>query len=163
LSDLSQLPDDSGKAAQAAYRYAVRLLAGREFCISDMRRRLAGRAFDDAIIDEVIGQLQQDGYLSEERFAEACIRSRMQRGEAPWLAARRALQKGADPDAVDAALAELSEDFDAEQAARALIAARDPGGRRFDEERVWQRQARFLRNKGFGTDIILRVLNDAAA
>jgi len=124
-----------------------------------MRQRLAGREFEDEVIGWTINQLQQDGYLSEMRFAEAYLRSRLKKGEAPWLAAKRAEQKGARSDAVQAALAELSADYDAEQAARDLMQARDPGGFRFEDERIWQRQARFLRNKGFNTDIILRVLN----
>jgi len=146
------------KEQLAAYHYAVRLLANREFCEFEMRQRLAGRDFDDEAIGWAINRLEQDGYLSELRYAEAYLRSRLKKGEAPWLAAKRAEQKGARSDAVQAALAELIEDYDAEQAARDLMQARDPAGLRFDNERVWQRQARFLRNKGFATDIILRVL-----
>jgi len=146
------------KTKLAAYHYAVRLLTHREFCEADMRRRLAGREFEGDVIDWTINQLVQDGYLSEMRFAESYLRSRLKKGEAPWLAAKRAEQKGARSDALQAALAELTEDYDAEQAARALIEARDAGGLRFEDERVWQRQARFLRNKGFHADIILRVL-----
>jgi len=123
-----------------------------------MRQRLADRDFDDEVTGFVIHQLQKDGYLSEARFAESYLRSRLNRGEAPWLAAKRARQKGAESAAVEAALTELTGHYDAEQAARDLILARDPGGLRFGDERVWQRQARFLRNKGFATDIILRVL-----
>jgi len=123
-----------------------------------MRRRLAGREFEGDVIDWTINQLVQDGYLSEMRFAESYLRSRLKKGEAPWLAAKRAEQKGARSDALQAALAELTEDYDAVQAARDLIEARDAGGLRFEDERVWQRQARFLRNKGFHADIILRVL-----
>jgi len=147
-----------GKEQLAAYRYAVRLLTNREFCQFEMRQRLARREFDEEVVAWAINQLQKDGYLSELRFAESYLRSRLKKGEAPWLAAKRAEQKGARSDAVQAALAELTEDYDAEQVARDLMQARDPGGLRFDEERVWQRQARFLRNKGFATDIILRVL-----
>jgi len=123
-----------------------------------MRQRLAGREFEEDVISWTINQLVRDGYLSEMRFAESYLRSRLKKGEAPWLAARRAIQKGAEPAAVEAALAELTEHYDAEQVARDLILARDPGGFRFEDGRLWQRHARFLRNKGFATDIILRVL-----
>jgi len=123
-----------------------------------MRQRLTGREFEHDVIGWTINQLVQDGYLSEMRFAESFVRSRLKKGEAPWLAAKRAEQKGARSDVVQAALAELCEDYDAEQVAQDLMQARDPGGLRFENERVWQRQARFLRNKGFNADIILRVL-----
>ncbi|MDQ6999636.1 MAG: regulatory protein RecX [Mariprofundus sp.] len=151
---------ECSKQQLAAYGYAVRLLAHREFCELEMRQRLAGREFEDEIIDWAINRLQQDGYLSELRYAEAYLRSRLKKGEAPWLAARRAEQKGAQSAAVQAALTELTECYDAGQAARELMLARDPAGLRFEDERVWQRQARFLRNKGFAADIILRALND---
>jgi len=151
---------ECSKQQLAAYNYAVRLLANREFCEFEMRQRLARREFEDETIDWAISRLQQDGYLSELRYAEAYLRSRLKKGEAPWLAARRAEQKGTQSAAVQAALTELTECYDAGQAARELMLARDPAGLRFEDERVWQRQARFLRNKGFATDIILRVLND---
>jgi len=151
---------ECSKQQLAAYDYAVRLLANREFCEFEMRQRLARREFEDETIDWAISRLQQDGYLSELRYAEAYLRSRLKKGEAPWLAARRAEQKGAQSAAVQAALSELTECYDAGQAARELMLARDPAGLRFEDERVWQRQARFLRNKGFAADIILRVLND---
>ena len=147
-----------GKAQLAAYNYAVRLLGGREFCQLEMHQRLIARAFDEDIVEEVIRQLQQDGYLSEMRFAESFLRSRMNRGEAPWLAAQRARQKGAQAEVVDMALQDVLADYDAQSVAQELIGRRDPAGRRFEDERVWQRHARFLRNKGFATDIILQVL-----
>jgi len=153
---------ECSKQQLAAYDYAVRLLANREFCEFEMRQRLARREFEDETIDWAISRLQQDGYLSELRYAEAYLRSRLKKGEAPWLAARRAEEKGAQSAAVQAALTELTECYDAGQAARELMLARDPAGLRFEDERVWQRQARFLRNKGFAADIILRVLNDRA-
>jgi len=153
---------ECSKQQLAAYDYAIRLLANREFCEFEMRQRLARREFEDETIDWAISRLQQDGYLSELRYAEAYLRSRLKKGEAPWLAARRAEQKGAQSSAVQAALTELTECYDAGQAARELMLARDPAGLRFEDERVWQRQARFLRNKGFAADIILRVLNDRA-
>ena len=153
---------ECSKQQLAAYDYAVRLLANREFCEFEMRQRLARREFEDETIDWAISRLQQDGYLSELRYAEAYLRSRLKKGEAPWLAARRAEQKGAQSAAVQAALTALTECYDAGQEARELMLARDPAGLRFEDERVWQRQARFLRNKGFATDIILRVLNDRA-
>jgi len=123
-----------------------------------MTQRLESKAYEQDIIATVLAQLKRDNYLSEQRYAEAFLRSRMKRGEAPWLAAQKAKQKGAQSQAVQMVLAELCEDYDDEQVCRELIDQRDPGGLRFDDERVWQRQARFLRNKGHNSATILRVL-----
>jgi len=142
----------------AAYTYAVRLLAGREFNTREMSERLVGREYDEETIAVALKQLKRDNYLSEQRYAEAFLRSRMKRGEAPWLAAQKARQKGAESSVLQAVLAEVSEDYDDEQVCRELLDQRDPSGLRFDEERVWQRQARFLRNKGHNSATILRVL-----
>ena len=146
------------KEELAAYTYAVRLLSQREFNTREMADRLANRDYDAEIVTEVIRQLKSDNYLSEQRYAESFLRSRIKRGEAPWLAAQKAKQKGAESSALQAALAEISEAYDDEQVCRELLDQRDPGGLRFDDERVWQRQARFLRNKGHNSATILRVL-----
>ncbi|NWF39841.1 regulatory protein RecX [Mariprofundus sp. NF] len=146
------------KEELAAYTYAVRLLSQREFNTREMADRLANRDYDAEIVTEVIRQLKSDNYLSEQRYAEAFLRSRLKRGEAPWLAAQKAKQKGAESSALQAALAEISEAYDDEQVCCELLDQRDPGGLRFDDERVWQRQARFLRNKGHNSATILRVL-----
>jgi len=148
------------KEESAAYHSAMRLLVRREYCRVEMRQKLLTREFDENVIDVVLEKLKDDGYLSESRFAEMYLRSRLDKGEALWLAAQRAKQKGADAQCIELALDELSQDYDAEGVVRGLLAMRDPAGFRFEDERVWQRQARFLRNKGFATDIILRVLKE---
>lgn len=148
------------KAAIAAYSYALRLLARREYCESEMYQRLQQKGYDEAIQAEVIAELQASNYLSEYRFAESFLRSRLKRGEAPWLAAQKARQKGVQCELLDCALAEITEAYNAEEVCRELLLGRDPSGLRFEDQRVWQRQARFLRNKGFDTATILRVLQE---
>ena len=104
--------------------------------------------------------LCESGLLSEARFAESYLRSRLKKGESPWLAARKARQRGVDEAALQAALAEAESGFDALVACRELLNRRDPAGEYRRDERVWQRQARFLRNRGFDSATILRALND---
>jgi len=149
------------KEQLAAYSYAARLLARREYCAAQLRAKMALREFDADCISIVLTRLKDDGYLSEARFAESFLRSRLQRGEAPWLAALKARQKGVDESALQVALEEAEAGFDRMQACRDLLDRRDPQGLRHHDERVWQRQARFLRNKGFDAATILHVMNNA--
>lgn len=144
----------------AAYNAAVRFLAMREYCAVELRHKLAGKGFDQDCVEAVIIRLIADHYLSEERFAESFLRSRMQRGDSPWLAAEKARQKGVDGTALATALEAAQQGFDAELACRELLSRRDPQARYRDDQRQWQRQARFLRNKGFEAATILRVLNE---
>jgi regulatory protein len=148
------------KEQLAAYRYAARLLAGREYCAAQLRAKLVLRQFDSDCISTVLAELKHDGYLSEARFAESFLRSRLNRGEVPWLAALKARQKGVDESALQAALEEAEAGFDMMQACRDVLGRRDPQGLRHHEKRVWQRHARFLQNKGFDTATILHVMNN---
>ena len=114
-------------------------------------------------VEEVLARLCDTGLLSEERFAESYLRSRLKKGESPWLAAQKARQRGVEESALQAALADAEAGFDALSACRELLRRRDPAGEHKRDERVWQRQARFLRNRGFDSATILRALNDRDA
>jgi len=148
------------KTELAAYACAVRALGRREHCAAELRAKLRQRDYADDVIATVIARLQVDGYQSEPRFAEAFLRMRMRAGEAPWLAAKKASQRGVDAEALQDALQMALENFDALAVCRQMIKRRDPQGLRHDDARIWQRQARFLRNKGFDAATILRALKE---
>jgi len=144
----------------AAYHAAVRLLSMREYCRVELTARLHNKGFEGELIAVVCRQLIQDGYLSESRYAEAFLRGRMSRGETPRVAAIKARQKGVDESALQDALADAEAGFDADQACRTMLQRRDPQGLRHDEQRVWQKHARFLQNKGFDAATIVHILNE---
>ncbi len=125
-----------------------------------MRNKLIQRGYEQSLIASVIEQLKLDNYLSEERFAEIYLRSRINRGESPWLAEKKAQQKGVDHRVLDVVMVGVKDAFDESDACKQLLEQRDPGKLRFEDERVWQRQARFLRNKGYNSATILRVLKE---
>lgn len=145
---------------RAAYSAALRMLTRREHCEAELRQKLASKGIDEIAADAAIEELKGYGYLSEQRFAESFLKSRMRRGEALWMAAAKARQKGVEESALQAAIDEAEGRFDALDACRELLASRDPNGLRRNDERVWQRHARFLRNRGYDAATILRVLNE---
>jgi regulatory protein len=145
---------------KAAYSAALRMLTRREHCEAEVRQKLESRGFDEVAADSAIEELKNYGYLSDLRFAEAFLRYRIQRGEALWMAVARARQKGVDETALQQAQEEAEGGFDALAACRELINSRDPQRLRRNDERVWQRHARFLRNKGYDAATILRALNE---
>jgi len=136
------------------------MLTRREHCEAEVRQKLAARDFDEIAVDTAVEELKNYGYLSDQRFAEAFLRSRMQRGEALWMAAAKARQKGVDESALQIAVEEAEAKFDALESCRELLASRDPQRLRRKDERVWQRHARFLRNRGYDAATILRALNE---
>ncbi len=145
---------------KAAYSVALRMLTRREHCEAEVRQKLESRNFDDIAIDSAIEELKNYGYLNDSRYAEAFLRYRMQRGEAPWMAAAKARQKGVEALALQVALDDAEASYDGFQVCRELLSQRDPQRLRHDDERVWQRHARFLRNKGHDAATILRILNE---
>jgi len=148
------------KQDKAAFSYAIRLLGRREYCEAEIRNKFRQREYPPNCVEHVITQLKDGGYLSEERFAAGFLSSRLRKGEAPWLAARKAQQRGVKDFAIQGALDEIQAAFDSLSACHALLARRDPQCLRFTDERVWQRQARYLRNKGYDAATILRCLNE---
>jgi len=150
----------SRQDVQEVYSIALRLLTMREHCEVELRGKLLQRDCDEIAMDSAIEQLKGYGYLSEARYAEAFLRYRLKKGESLWMAAIKARQKGAEETALQVAVDEAEVGFDAYHACSELLHSRDPQCLRKQDERVWQRHARFLRNKGYDSDTILRALNE---
>ena len=68
---------------QAIRRTALDLLARREHSRLEMLRKLKLRGASADQCEAVIEQLQEDGLLSDERFCEAYVHARVQRGYGP--------------------------------------------------------------------------------
>ena len=143
-----------------AYITAVRILGFREYNEREMREKLAAKEYDEIVIDHVIELLKHYDYLNEDRYAASFLRSRLKRGETPWLAAQKAKRKGGEMSAVQTAQDEAEQSFDAWQTCKELLDKRDPMGLRNNDKRIWQRQVRFLQNKGFALSTILQVMKD---
>jgi len=144
---------------QAAYSMALRMLTQREHCEVELNGKLLQRGCDEIAIDSALELLKNYGYLSETRYAEAFLRARMKKGEAPWMAAEKAKQKGVDRAALAAALQEAEAGYDALAACLEILQKRDMQQRRKSDQRIWQKQARYLRSKGFDAATILQALN----
>ncbi|MDQ6955184.1 MAG: regulatory protein RecX [Mariprofundaceae bacterium] len=144
---------------QAVYSIALRMLTQREHCEVELRNKLLQRHCDEIAVDSAIEQLKSYNYLSESRFAEAFLQSRIKKGEAPWLAAEKARQKGVDESALQGVLEDIVAEYDGLQACQHVLAKRDPQQQWRYNQRAWQRQARYLRSKGFDAATILEALN----
>ncbi len=85
----------------SAKSVAVRLLSRREHSAFEIRDKLQKRDFDEAEIVQAITELQQGGWLSDERFAEAYIRMRQLKGFGPIRIAMELSERGVDECIVD--------------------------------------------------------------
>jgi len=149
-------PPSESPSAATLYDRAIGWLAQREQCRSELARKLAAIGGSSEQIEPLLKQLELQGYLSDARFAESWLRSRIRRGDTPTIAAHKARQKGVDEAALQEALAAC--DFDAMAACRQLLNKRDPQKSRFDNKKIWQRQLRYLAGKGFDPSVILQAM-----
>ena len=84
---------------QAAYNKAIRLLAIREHSQAELTRKLS--AFSSTIIEQVLSQLQQQGYQSDERFVETMIRSRISNGKGYLFIKQELSQHHIEPNIIE--------------------------------------------------------------
>ena len=83
VSDISDVEINERRLRQQIRVKAMDLLARREYSRREMQRRLLQRYYAVELVDQVITQLLSEGLLSDERFVESFINSRMQRGQGP--------------------------------------------------------------------------------
>ncbi len=144
-------PDEKARAR----RLAMDLLARREHSRLELGRKLSARGLDPALIDEVLTALIEDQLLSEVRFAEAFVNSRVRKGKGPVRIMMELKERGIDDGTAREALDEAQVDWTS-LAAEALR-------RRFGETRPGSfresaRRARFLGQRGFSAEQIQRAL-----
>ena len=138
----------------------MRLLARREHSEHELRGKLSKRGHEASDIGEAVNQLAERGLLSDQRFAEAFLRSRLERGQGPLKIRAQLRERGVGSALIDAVLGEAEIDWDrrAEAARNRRFGEPPPGGR--DD---LARQARFLRGRGFSESQVARaVLSEAA-
>lgn len=134
---------------------AIRLLAQRDHARAELARKLAphGSAED---IEATLERMVELGLQSDQRFAEAWVRSKARRHGSARLRHDLA-QRGVARELIEAALAHACEDDEIERA-RNVWASRF--GQAPADRREWGKQARFLQGRGFSTSVIARLLKE---
>ena len=62
---------------------AIRYLGRREYAIEELCQKLVQRGADDLLTQQVVGGLADQGLVSDQRFAEMYVRTRMRRQFGP--------------------------------------------------------------------------------
>ena len=135
---------------------ALKLLAAREHSRKELERKLAQHEAEPGQLKSALDELQARGFIDEQRVVDSLVHRRASRLGAGRI--KQELQaKGLDAERVALAMASLK--------ATEVERAREVWRRKFGEpprdaaERA--KQARFLAARGFGSDVIQRVLRDS--
>ncbi len=140
----------------SAKSIAVRLLSRREHSAFEIRDKLHRRDFDEAEIEQTIIELQQGDWLSDERFTEAYIRMRQQKGFGPVRISIELNERGVKEHIADdylhiddeAWLEILEQQYLKKYKNKAIEDYNDKAKR-----------IRFLQYRGFTLDLIYQVIN----
>lgn len=135
---------------------AIRLLARREHSQAELQRKLTQKGYKALDVEQALQALVAQNLLSDERFTEAFVLSRRERGSGPIKIQNELQQRGIDNSLIsryleirDPAWLEL-----AEQVRRKKF-----GGSMPEDYNLKMQQARFLANRGFSHEQIRRVLD----
>lgn len=134
---------------------AVRLLARRDHSIFELRRKLNQREFPQNEIDDALEDLISRDYLSDERFSEAYIHIRKQRGFGPLRIAVELNERGVDESAYHDYLKPSSVSWmeTLEHTYQSKY-----GGAAVKDYREKAKRIRFLQYRGFTLDNIHKVI-----
>ena len=142
-----------------AFQVAVKLLSRREHSIQELRRKLARKEFSSDVIDAAVSDLQEADLVSDARYAEVFVRSRINRGDGPMKVLASLRERGIDDVLIDQFL-HYDDAFWISRANRVLEKKFGQHLTKDDETGLenWGQRARFLAGRGFAAEIIYRSL-----
>ena len=156
-----------------ARNLALRLLAQREHGRAELEGKLLAQGYPAERVAELLHSLGEEGLQSDERFAAALVRRRIDRGYGPAYIRQELHSRQVDKGLAEAQL-DQPDAYWAEVARRALV-KKFPGWAAAREAAAVQReagvaqcrsggdaaypvQARFLARRGFPADLVYRLL-----
>ena len=141
----------------SAKSVAVRLLSRREHSAFEIRHKLHKRDFDDKEVAQAIIELQEGGWLSDERFAEAYIRMRQIKGFGPIRIAIELNERGVKEGTVDDYMYAGDEDW---QHTLERQYQKKYKNRSIEDFSDKAKRIRFLQYRGFPLDAIYKIVKD---
>jgi regulatory protein len=133
---------------------ALRLLARREHGARELEYKLEQRGIDRERAAEVVGELAQVGWQSDERYVRSLVRTRIAQGFGPLRITAELEGAGVADSLVRESLAAAETDW---KALAVEIHARK-FGRPPKNGAEWQKQYRHLAGRGFDTEQIYAAL-----
>lgn len=141
---------------------AVSLLARRDHSRHELRHKLLTKGHDEAIVENVIIELQQRGYLDDLRYAQMMVRHHYLRGKGPQKIRYLLANNGVS----NSIIAEVFAGFEEDWFALALEVRHKRFGAQFEsydkQERFKEKskQMRFLMSRGFESDQIQYAIDE---
>jgi regulatory protein len=144
---------DPGEADLATVRrVGMGLLARREHSQLELRRKLTDRELPEGLIEEALEGLASEGLQSDERYTEAFVYSRIQRGQGPMKIRQELRSRGISDELVAEHLGSQDRETWLERAER--VRRQRFGAARPADWASKVKQAKFLQQRGFAMEHI---------
>ena len=136
--------------------FAYRLLGRREYSVFELDRRIRQKWPDASGVDELVEALANENLVSDERYAEAFVRFRLQRFQGP-LKIKAALRTKGISDALISREINAHSDEWTDLAAQ-WLERQNPGSIDFEQKKKYYRR---LTSRGFTHDQAMDALNNS--
>jgi regulatory protein len=133
---------------------AMDFLSRREHSTYELTQKLKKRDFDIDAIEAALDRLQQENLLSDSRFIENIVNSRVNTGFGPFKILYELRQKGISTERAEDYLSGLSVDW---EPLMAMQRSKKYGPDLPVDYKEKMKQARFLQNKGFSPESVMRL------
>ncbi len=148
------------KSLTAACTIGVRLLSSREHSRFELINKLTRRGINRDTANKAVDKLTEEGFASDSRYTESCIRKQIERGQGP-LKIRAYLQEHGIDSSLIANHLPSEDDFWLKRAALADKKCRDRHN--FSNEEALSHTSRAVRgrhlhNRGYPAGVIFKVL-----
>ena len=133
---------------------AMDLLSRRDHSHKELFAKLSLRGFESNEISVALDKLQLENLLNDERFSESYIRYRVKKGFGPLRIQNELVEKGIEYELIQAYLGEYESQWFGlmQQQRQKKFGACIP-----DDYKEKMKQARFLQNKGFSPESVMRL------
>ncbi len=137
----------------------LRLLTYRARSLKEVADYLEQKGFSNSVADLVINDMKKYGYIDDHKFASDLINYRKMSGYGSKRVRFELQMKGVDKEIVDEIISENFDSGDDLLRIIELLTKREPYNGQID--RRWlNRQAGFLKRRGFQDDLILKALKN---
>jgi len=133
---------------------ALKYLGKREYSYAELAQKLKTYAEETDDIPALLDDFKKRGWLSDVRFTEQIVHARSHKFGSAKIA-HELREKGISQELIESAIEQVK-DNELDNAREVWLKKFKNAPTSRDE---WTRQARFLQSRGFGFDVIKKVLN----
>lgn len=132
----------------------MRSLSRRSRSVEEVRQRLAERELPSDIIEEILTELIEHGFLDDRRYAGEYVRTKLRAGFGPHRIRRELNERNVNSSYVEEVLEEEKEDFPEVKIMREALAARLRTRGEPKSPRELKNLVDFLIRRGFSRDLV---------